>query len=539
MAGRLQVENLGIIEIGDHLNVNSTWVPVELHAGPLGRIDVGHDVLINFGTVIAAAKSVSIGSGTMIGPHCIISDVEIPEAAVSLAPTLAKPIAIGQGAWLAGRVTVRPGVKIGDGAVVVAGSIVETDVPAGAMASGIPARPLPKFDATAAELARTRAALNPGRSVSVATQAAVCAEAAPSAGPRGNLIADFVIEELVHELAQSDANPAVTATALPAYLPGQSLVPTTPSAAKDFAVIWTRPEVVAPSFTRLLAGESVPEKSLLAEVDAFCALVEQSAVFHRFVFVPTWSAPPHVRGAGLLDTGPGGIAAGLAAMNARLIATVGRRNNVFVLNAQRWQATVGARSYNPRAWYLGNMAMARPFVAEAARDLRAALATLLGRQRKLLVLAIDDVLWDVPDPAAGTDVAIMRAYADFQQALRELRRRGALLGILTTATRAGSLPSAGAHEGVRLHDTDFVGCCEEDGDPGRALATWLARLGLEADSAVYVDSRETHRTRVRAALPALHVPDWPGDKFLYPSALQALPCFDRAPLTHDRLAAAQ
>jgi acetyltransferase-like isoleucine patch superfamily enzyme len=147
VAGRLRIENHGSIDIGDYFFVNSSWVPIELIAGPEGRIQIGDDVLISFGTLIAAGSSVTVGSGSMIGPHCIISDVDIPEAITASVPVTAKPIEIGKSVWLAGRVTVRPGVRIGDGAVVVAGSIVESDVAAHFMASGIPARMLPMFAA--------------------------------------------------------------------------------------------------------------------------------------------------------------------------------------------------------------------------------------------------------------------------------------------------------------------------------------------------------------------------------------------------------
>lgn len=146
VAGSTRVENRGSIVIGDYLNINSAWIPTELITGQEGKIQIGDDVLINFGTVIAAGKSVSIGSGSMIGPYCIVSDVEIPDAITHDAVVVgSKPIEIGKHVWLAARVTIRPGVRIGDGAVVVAGSIVESDVPANAIATGIPARSLPRM----------------------------------------------------------------------------------------------------------------------------------------------------------------------------------------------------------------------------------------------------------------------------------------------------------------------------------------------------------------------------------------------------------
>ena len=65
------------------------------------------------------------------------------------------PIEIGDGAWLASRVVVLPGVRIGAGAIVGAGSVVTRDVPANTMVVGVPARavrhltPVPEMDGEA------------------------------------------------------------------------------------------------------------------------------------------------------------------------------------------------------------------------------------------------------------------------------------------------------------------------------------------------------------------------------------------------------
>lgn len=51
-----------------------------------------------------------------------------------------EPARIGRGAWLGANVTILPGVNIGDGAVVGAGSVVTKDVEPNAVVVGSPAR---------------------------------------------------------------------------------------------------------------------------------------------------------------------------------------------------------------------------------------------------------------------------------------------------------------------------------------------------------------------------------------------------------------
>jgi acetyltransferase-like isoleucine patch superfamily enzyme len=49
-------------------------------------------------------------------------------------------IVVGDGAWLGHAVTVLQGVTIGEGSVIAAGAVVIDDIPANAIAAGVPAR---------------------------------------------------------------------------------------------------------------------------------------------------------------------------------------------------------------------------------------------------------------------------------------------------------------------------------------------------------------------------------------------------------------
>ena len=140
---RPHVDNRGRITIGSDVRINSHWAPVELMSGPDGEIDIADGVYINYGTLIAAERRVRIGAKVMIGNFAIIGDTDVP-GFTDRARGAAEPreIEIGAGAWLAARVTVLPGARIGAGAVIAAGSVVAGVIPPNAVAGGIPARVL-------------------------------------------------------------------------------------------------------------------------------------------------------------------------------------------------------------------------------------------------------------------------------------------------------------------------------------------------------------------------------------------------------------
>lgn len=93
---------------------------------------------INENVQIICAENISIGEDCNIGRDVIIRDYDghliDPEQPISA------PVRIGDHVWIGQRAIILKGVTIGDGAVIAAGSIVTGDVPAGALAAGVPAK---------------------------------------------------------------------------------------------------------------------------------------------------------------------------------------------------------------------------------------------------------------------------------------------------------------------------------------------------------------------------------------------------------------
>lgn len=60
--------------------------------------------------------------------------------------TIYKDIFIGNGCWIGANSTVLPGVKIGDGTIVAAGSVVAKDCESNCLYAGVPALKIKKLD---------------------------------------------------------------------------------------------------------------------------------------------------------------------------------------------------------------------------------------------------------------------------------------------------------------------------------------------------------------------------------------------------------
>ncbi len=120
------------------------------------NISVGENFFANTGLTILDEGKVTFGDNVFIAPNCSFYtaghplDVEQRNALLEYS----LPIEVGDNVWICGNVTVVPGVKIGSGSVIAAGSVVTSDIPAGVIAAGNPCRVIRPI--TPADAARHR-----------------------------------------------------------------------------------------------------------------------------------------------------------------------------------------------------------------------------------------------------------------------------------------------------------------------------------------------------------------------------------------------
>jgi acetyltransferase-like isoleucine patch superfamily enzyme len=106
-------------------------------------LEIGDRVAAN-GAQINAKGSVRIGSDCLIADGVKIWSINhrFADPALPIAEQgyQQAPVTIGDDVWLGSNAVVLPGVTIGRGAVIAAGSVVTRDVPDGSVAAGVPAK---------------------------------------------------------------------------------------------------------------------------------------------------------------------------------------------------------------------------------------------------------------------------------------------------------------------------------------------------------------------------------------------------------------
>ena len=110
------------------------------------NIKVGERVFINACCRFQDQGGIQIGDGSLIGHNTTIATLNHdfnPQTRANLTPS---PVKIGKNVWIGSDCTILPGVTIGDGAIIGAGSVVTKSIPKNSIAVGNPAKVIKNID---------------------------------------------------------------------------------------------------------------------------------------------------------------------------------------------------------------------------------------------------------------------------------------------------------------------------------------------------------------------------------------------------------
>ena len=124
-------------------------VPKWSGKGPIrGRLTIAPACFINTGCHFELSDNIRLEDNIALGHDVLIltSTHHLGAANRRMGPLTTAPVVVGSGVWIGSRSVILPGVTIGPGSVVAAGSVVVKDVPSNVVVGGTPARILRELD---------------------------------------------------------------------------------------------------------------------------------------------------------------------------------------------------------------------------------------------------------------------------------------------------------------------------------------------------------------------------------------------------------
>lgn len=142
IAEGVRIPGGGALELRDAVLVQRYSV---LNARTGGVIRVGRRSRIGAFAVISAGQLVDIGDDVLIADRVFVSDhhhgfADPGKPVMDQGMSATQPVSIGAGSWLGINVCIMPGVTLGAGCIVGAGSVVTRSFGPGSIVGGAPAR---------------------------------------------------------------------------------------------------------------------------------------------------------------------------------------------------------------------------------------------------------------------------------------------------------------------------------------------------------------------------------------------------------------
>ncbi|MEU4338069.1 HAD-IIIC family phosphatase [Micromonospora lupini] len=196
--------------------------------------------------------------------------------------------------------------------------------------------------------------------------------------------------------------------------------------------------------------------------------------------------------------------------NADLLALPERHPGVVVLDLDPILAD-GVPATDARLSVYGGAHLSGPLLARYAREVGALARLIAGRQRKCLVLDLDQTLWGGvlgDDGAEGIEVDGGHrgaAFTAFQRVVQQLGSQGVLLATASKNSLAAVTAVLRDHPGMTLRESDFVRVHADWQPKSAAISQLAADLNLGRDSLVFVDDSPFECGQVGAELPEVAV----------------------------------
>lgn len=202
-------------------------------------------------------------------------------------------------------------------------------------------------------------------------------------------------------------------------------------------------------------------------------------------------------------------------LNCRLYDYAQSHKNFYIHDINYLSAAYGLERWHElRHWHLYKYAMSVSAIPEFAYSLANIVCPVMGRNKKVLALDLDNTLWGgvIGDDGQsgieiGSETSEGQSFLRLQQYIKALKELGVLLAVCSKNDLENALEGLNHPDGV-LRPEDFA-CIKANWDEKwRNLEEMARELNLLPESFIFVDDNPAEREIVRTQLPEVTVIDF-------------------------------
>ncbi len=201
-------------------------------------------------------------------------------------------------------------------------------------------------------------------------------------------------------------------------------------------------------------------------------------------------------------------------LNTKLYDYAQTHSNFYIHDINYIASCYGLQKWSdPFYWHMYKYALAVPAIPEFAYNLANIIKSIYGKNKKGLVLDLDNTLWGgvVGDDGAdnieiGQETSMAQLYSEFQGYLKAHKDLGVVLSVNSKNDEENALAGLNRPDSI-LKPEDFVVIKANWEPKDRNLVNIAKELNLGADSMVFIDDNPAEQHIVREMVPGVAVPE--------------------------------
>ena len=201
-------------------------------------------------------------------------------------------------------------------------------------------------------------------------------------------------------------------------------------------------------------------------------------------------------------------------LNRRFYEYADEHNDFYIHDINYISAAYGLEQWSdPFYWYMYKYCLCLPAIPEFAFNLSNIIKSIFGKNKKALVLDLDNTLWSgvvgddgVDGIDVGQETSVGQGFYEFQTYLKAHKQLGILLNVASKNDHENAIAGLNHPSGV-LKPDDFTIIKANWDAKSENIKKIASELSLLPESLVFVDDNPAEREIVRAYVPGVAVPE--------------------------------